>query len=79
MKQIKTQTLSSGIDTANTPEPSGRRSVEAPTLFDDAVELNGRSEQASEAPHYTPQQKDALRVVASHLLELRDMLKTTRI
>jgi DNA-binding transcriptional MerR regulator len=52
----------------------------APTLFDAEIEANVIAESGADdvgRGAYTVQQRDALRTVASHLLELREMLKTS--
>ena len=54
--------------------------VEAPTLFDTEPEANsevvGSNGHAPvSANEYSPQQRDAIKVVAEHLLELRDLLR----
>ena len=57
--------------------------VEAPTLFDTGYD----TEQTAPVVHsdststvaYTSEQHDALKTVAAHLLELREMLRTSRV
>ena len=54
--------------------------TQAPSLFDAEIEAEGAGLRGADGviqPGYTVQQRDALRTVASHLLELREMLKTT--
>ena len=53
--------------------------VEAPTLFDNYVETTAHAEEphltASAPPEFNGDQRDALKTLAAHLLELREMLK----
>lgn len=53
--------------------------IEAPTLFDNYVETPVRAEEprhtASAPPEFSGDQRDALKTLATHLLELREMLK----
>ena len=61
--------------TVTTPVRSGN--IEAPTLFDDfeAPEQSSEPRFAASAPsEFTGDQRDALITLASHLLELRDIL-----
>jgi DNA-binding transcriptional MerR regulator len=53
----------------------------APSLFDSIYEGDSNGSSDPEAPHgkaFTGSQRDALKTLASHLLELREMLKTSR-
>lgn len=65
------------------PSPAPKHgSIDAPTLFDTGFDSVGPTAQYSvgdAAAVYTAEQRDALKTVAAHLLELRDMLKTSRI
>ena len=68
--------------TAPPPEPTSFGRVEAPTLFDTGYEDQQLAPQLPDTGStfsYSPEQRDALKTVAAHLLELREMLKTTRI
>ena len=65
------------------PEPVSYGSVEAPTLFDTGYETEQTTpierSDSNTVPIYSPEQRDALKTVAAHLLELRDMLKSSRV
>jgi DNA-binding transcriptional MerR regulator len=73
--------------TATTNTPVVRSSFEAPTLFDTGFEVDEAPQPPSEVtaqvnaapPAYNPEQRDALKTVAAHLLELREMLRTTQV
>ncbi|MEP6788034.1 MAG: MerR family transcriptional regulator [Acidobacteriota bacterium] len=69
--------------TTTPPQPATRGDVEAPTLFDNAYEaeqpVSTEISDVKGAPTYSSEQRDALKTVAAHLLELRDMLKTSRV
>jgi DNA-binding transcriptional MerR regulator len=55
---------------------------EAPTLFDTGFETEEVAPATQVSPptqSYAADQRDALKVVAGHLLELREMLKSTRV
>lgn len=52
--------------------------VEAPTLFDTGVEPVRSSKDGSSDASHTDEQRDALRTLAANLLEIRDILKTSR-
>jgi hypothetical protein len=57
---------------------SGSR-VEAPTLFDTGFETSEPANSIDDSSFsYSGDQRDALKTIASHLLELREMLKTPR-
>ncbi len=64
-------------------EAPARDRIEAPTLFeagyDSKVSAATVSSEPIPSPSYSPQQRDALKTVASHLLELREMLRITRV
>jgi DNA-binding transcriptional MerR regulator len=68
-----------------TPEPveqNHARSVQTPGLFDDDLEINDIEidEAVSERPSaITGARREALRTLAGHLVELRDMLNSGRI
>lgn len=65
------------------PEPVSREAsmgrISAPTLFDAYIELAAQPEEprraASAPPEFTGDQRDALKRLATQLLELREMLK----
>ena len=69
--------------TMSAQEPISNDRVEAPTLFDTGYETDrtvpAERSESSEAPVYSSEQRDALKTVATHLLELRDMLKSSRV
>ena len=62
------------------PESSSFSQVEAPTLFDtgfdDDRSTGNPVNEDGPTVSYTGEQRDALKTLATHLLELRDMLKT---
>lgn len=64
-------------------QPASRDDVEAPTLFDNTYEGEQpdsvETSDGTAAPAYSIEQRDALKTVATHLLELRDMLKASRV
>ena len=64
-------------------EPVFHSRVEAPTLFDtgydDEQSALAVSSEANSTVSYSAEQRDALKTVAAHLLELREMLKTSRV
>ncbi|SRR5258706_3915245 len=65
------------------PKSGSYSSVEAPMLFDTGFESEPaapaeRSDSNSPVAH-SAEQRDALKTVAAHLLELRDMLKSSRV
>ena len=68
--------------TAENPAASNDR-IKAPTLFDTGYDAPETKDidiyEPQPAAAYTQDQRDALKVVAGHLLELREMLKTSRI
>src|SRR5688572_17238575 len=68
---------------AQAPAPIAYDRVEAPTLFDNSLETEKTApptiDQVSQAVEYSPEQQDALKTIAAHLLELRDMLKSSRV
>ncbi len=54
--------------------------VDAPTLFDTGIEPVGSlSASAGSDASYTDVQRDALKTLAANLLEIRDILKTSRV
>lgn len=63
--------------------PSQQGHIEAPTLFDNAFDAEPSPSavptQGGSGVSYSPEQRDALKTVAAHLLELREMLKSPRI
>jgi len=65
------------------PETSSFNQVEAPTLFDtgfdDERSTGNPVNDDGSTVSYTGEQRDALKTLATHLLELRDMLKTPRV
>ena len=73
-------------ETAPPPAPSARvekpapKRVEAPTLFDNEIELDLPELQISESQPEPRElkggQKEAIKVLAGHLLELRELLKS---
>src|SRR5580765_9061884 len=69
--------------TTPAPQPASRGDVEAPTLFDNTIEaeqpVSAEISDGKPAPLYSSEQRDALKMVAAHLLELRDMLKASRV
>ena len=80
--------LQSEAREGNRPKPVVTESIastetsnrnEAPTLFDNYVEPPARVEEprptASAPPEFSGDQRDALKRLATHLLELREMLK----
>lgn len=56
---------------------------EAPMLFDVSLELEDPASEAVSANHHDPaysaEQRDALKIVAGHLLELREMLRNPQV
>ena len=68
---------------APTSEVVSHSNVEAPTLFDTGFDseqgIPAERYDDNSAPLYSPEQRDALKTVAAHLLELRDMLKSSRV
>ena len=72
---------------APTNGPVLRSSIEAPTLFDTSFEVEEAPQKTAEVntqasinpSAYDPAQRDALKTVAAHLLELREMLRTSRV
>lgn len=73
---------------ASRPSATSTRSViEAPTLFDTGFDEETEAPVLTAPQHdgdgsrvfYSPEQRDALKTVAAHLLELREMLRTSRV
>jgi DNA-binding transcriptional MerR regulator len=67
--------------TAPTPPPERVADPSAPTLFDDFYESPGNGAAVSTAPasgEMNNSQREAIRTLASHLLELREMLRTSK-
>ncbi len=65
------------------PQPEKYNRVEAPTLFDTSFDLEQPAPQEAyseidSGSSHSPGQREALKIVAAHLIELRDMLKTPR-
>jgi len=60
-----------------------RSNIEAPTLFDTGFDDEPAADVSqavqNPAPSYNSEQRDALKTVAAHLLELREMLRTPRL
>jgi len=54
------------------------RDVDAPTLFDNGFEQARSANAASDISH-TDEQKEAIKTLAANLLEIRDILKTSRV
>ncbi len=52
---------------------------EAPTLFDNSYEGKPLAGSASGSISYTDKQRDALKTLAANLLEVRDILKSSRV
>ena len=74
--------------TETTSQPASS-SVEAPTLFDAGFEKRANpasngpiakpaASPDAESPNYSVDQRDALKTVAAHLLELREMLRSSQ-
>lgn len=65
------------------PAPVSSRRLEAPTLFDTGFDVEKGAprlpDEHDSAISHSSQQREALKTVAVHLLELRDMLKTSRL
>ena len=65
------------------PEHVSSDNIEAPTLFDTGYDTErtapAESSDGNTVPAYSVEQRDALKTVAAHLLELRDMLKSSRV
>ena len=66
--------------------PVNRADVEAPMLFDagfdevkEPIVHVATTSNGDAAVSYSPEQRDALKTVAAHLLELREMLRSTRV
>ena len=81
-KKLQSEAREGNRPKAAAPEPAAaptRDNIEAPTLFDNYFEAPLRSEQprvtASAPPEFNGDQRDALKLLATHLLELREMLK----
>ena len=66
------------------PEPVERkfpRAVDSPGLFEDTLEFDEMmlpTDRAMDADTFSIERRDALKLLASQLLELREMLKTTQ-
>ncbi len=57
------------------------RPVDSPSLFDDELELTdrpGRQPDDRESEALSPERQEALKTLATHLLELREMLRSSR-
>ena len=69
-----------GTKSKATPAPDATMldRVEAPTLFDTGFESDTTVHSDSKSVSYSGEQRDALRTLASHLLELHEMLKSSR-
>ena len=61
---------------APTARPASKGGLDAPTLFD--TEFESEASGKSEISH-TVEQRDALKILAANLLELRDILKSSRV
>lgn len=76
---------------APAPAVENSRKVEAPTLFDNLVEPQPPrmetvrsippvvARQSEQSPELSGNERDAIKTIAAHLLELREMLKTQRL
>ena len=67
-----------------TTQASESPTIEAPTLFDAGFEQKPQpqrstSENGTARINDNPEHRDALKIVAAHLLELREMLRTPRV
>jgi DNA-binding transcriptional MerR regulator len=58
--------------------PSGTPDTEAPGLFDDELVLDENTTVSSSGQTLASDQLDAIKTLATHLLELREMLKTNQ-
>ena len=82
-KKLQTEAREGNRPKAAAPEPAAaapaRDNIEAPTLFDNYIETPKRTEEprvmASAPPEFNGDQRDALKLLATQLLELREMLK----
>ncbi|MGI8811285.1 MAG: MerR family transcriptional regulator [Pyrinomonadaceae bacterium] len=57
------------------------RPVDSPSLFDDELELTdrpGRQHDEGESEALSPERQEALKTLATHLLELREMLRSSQ-
>ncbi len=81
-KKLQSEQREGSKQKASAPQPVSSQNVEAPTLFDTAFDFTQPTPVmhlgAVAADSHGKEQRDALKTVASHLLELRDMLKTSR-
>ena len=80
-KKLQSEAREGNRPKAAATEPAAaptRDNIEAPTLFDNYVEAPVRSASrvtASAPPEFNGDQRDALKLLATQLLELREMLK----
>jgi DNA-binding transcriptional MerR regulator len=73
------------VEAARQPDTTASRRIDAPTLFDTG--FDDQDPVASPPPNvggvegftYTGDQRDALKTLAGHLLELREMLKSSQV
>ena len=63
------------------PPADQRSGTSAPTLFDGVYDDGaiGPSGETARTGDYTPEQRDALKTIASNLLELREMLRRPQV
>ena len=59
--------------------PASFGTDEAPTLFDNSVESVQRAASASASAAYTNKQRDAMKMLKTNLLEVRDILRSSRV
>ena len=82
-KKLQTEAREGTRSKIAAPEPAAaapaRDNIEAPTLFDNYIETPKRTEEprvtASAPAEFNGDQRDALKLLATQLLELREMLK----
>ncbi len=70
------------LDSALIDETVSDRNDNAPTLFDtgyDAKRSTATTSRGNSSVSYTDEQQDAIKTLAANLLELRDMLKASRV
>lgn len=60
------------------PETSGMSDNDAPGLFDEELLLDENTAVSLPSQSLAPEQLDAIKTLAEHLLELREMLKTSQ-
>lgn len=80
-KKLQSEARDGSRTRPGVPAPSAQTldRVEAPTLFDNYVETPVRADESRltvlAQPEFSGDQRDALKTLATHLLELREMLK----